>query len=183
MAMYDLQPDVKWPQQLGRVIQSYAQGQEVKRQRDMEMAQTLMLARKLQQEQEKRSADIERVKALTALMGRFGGGETQMPQGGGLQLDRIGASGPSFKVQQPETAEDIKAQIAKDASVLKNLPEDSPMRKLVEESMLRSRRKLADIMGMEAKTTPAKEPWYWFNTPEKTEYVPKGSQRRWKLGQ
>lgn len=120
MAVYNLPPDEGWPTGLAKVIQSYMQGREIDRQRKLQERQTAATEKEALQRQAKTEADTARIKMITAIMRRYaGGGQQQGATGGygvtggkigppeesggldvmpGLELDRFGPSGPSFKV-------------------------------------------------------------------------------------
>jgi hypothetical protein len=191
MAMYNLPADEKWPQQLGRVIQSYMQGQEIKRQRQLQQAQMLMLAQKQQQAQQKNEADIAMKRVYMQLLERMGGGgqpqadDSVMPGlEGGARVSGWGPSGPRVEFPKQKTQMDIIRDIAAIAAQTAKLPEGSPQKQLAESTMKRLREQLADMQGQEIRETPEVPPKSllgidipYTGTPAKTEVVPKGTVR------
>jgi hypothetical protein len=187
MAMYDLQPDVKWPQQLGRVIQSYAQGQEVKRQRDMQQQAIILAAIKEQRERQKAEADIKMKEAYMTLLNNLGGGGRKegpptdssvlsgLESKPGARVSGWGPGGPRISFDQQRTPEELIATIAKIAAHKADFEEGSPQRDLSDKALTDLQSQLAKTQGMEVRETPGMEVFMGRDIPPKKEVVPEST--------
>jgi hypothetical protein len=132
------------------------QGQEIKRQRQLQQAQMLMLAQKQQQAQQKNEADIAMKRVYMQLLERMGGGgqpqadDSVMPglEGGGARVSGWGPSGPRVEFQKQKTPQELIAAIAKIASHKDEFDEGSPQRVLADQAMKSLQEQLMKAQGM-----------------------------------